>query len=368
MFSCVISQILIHIADAPCHGTQYHSIDDDSPNGDRDGITHEQMMAKVHQNEVQYWFGYINKGLTDKMIEIFNNCLQMISNQRFLIRQFDATKPLELGASVHRSVSASIFGSEAAKKARVRAFKLDPAIPDWNLPAIIEKYGKKTTPLGIRSMNDLQQELTFDRPSLPITLKIAPNPFADGEEFLVYHSFDLSAKKAVVLKKYKQEASEFNNLECYMKELEIRSICSTYAREFNADQQKPPGTARIDVHPANVIEFPGPDCYLMETFLGGKMEKFSNNCGVVCSKSGLSELVQAFSHYSWVHSGKSLVICDLQGVEFGSRVTLNDPAILSTSAGCYGNTDLGAAGIENFFKTHVCGDFCQRMGLSRQVP
>ena len=325
-------------------------------------------MAEVCRNEVQYWFGYIRKDLTDKMIEIFNNCLQLISNQRFLIRQFDATKPLELGASVHRSVSSSIFGSEAAKKARLRSFKLDPAIPDWNSPAIIEKYGKKTTPLGIRSMRDLQHELAFDHPSLPITLKVAPHPFADGEEFLVYHSYDLSSKKAVVLKKYKQEAPEFNKLECYMKELEIRSICSTYAREFNADQQKQPGTARIDVHPANVVEFPGPECYLMESFLGGAMEKFSNNRGVVCSKSGLSELVQAFSHFSWVNSGRSLVICDLQGVEFGSRVTLIDPAIHSASACCYGNTDLGAAGIENFFKTHVCGDFCQRMGLSRQLP
>ena len=48
----------MHIADYPCHGKMYHDIDDSYPNGDRDGITHEQMMAKIKDQEVDYWFGY----------------------------------------------------------------------------------------------------------------------------------------------------------------------------------------------------------------------------------------------------------------------------------------------------------------------
>ena len=70
---------MIHIADAPCHGTQYHSTSDDYPNGDPAGITHDQMMREVVRHGIQYWFGYIRKDSTDKMINIFNKSLQELS-------------------------------------------------------------------------------------------------------------------------------------------------------------------------------------------------------------------------------------------------------------------------------------------------
>ena len=98
---------------------------DSYPSGDPGGISHEQMMAKIKDHEVQYWFGYINHEYTDKMIQVFNECLQKISNHRLLIRQFDAMQPSEIGASIHRSVSASIYGSESAKKAKMRSYKLE---------------------------------------------------------------------------------------------------------------------------------------------------------------------------------------------------------------------------------------------------
>ena len=345
----------------------YHStsLGDRYPNGDLDGITHEQMMAKVKEYEVDYWFGYINRQSTDKMIGIFNDFLQRISNQRLLIRQFDAMQPTEVRGAVHRSVSASISGSAAARMARIRRYKIDPIIPDWNSTTLIESYGKKTPAVGIKSLNDLQEGLILEKPSIPITFKCAPNPFAEGTECFVYHAYDLTTKKAVVLKKFKQEGAEFNSLDCYMREVEICTICSSYANEFNSQKTKPPGSAKIEVTPVDVVTIGSDDHYLLEVFLGGKIEKFSNNIGLVSTVSSHSQLLQAFSHYSWVASGKSLVICDLQGVDSAvSRVTLTDPAIHSTSTGCYGQMDLGNQGIQSFFKTHICGRVCVEMGLN----
>jgi hypothetical protein len=336
------SRVLVHIADCPCHGTMYHNMPDNYPNGDREGITHEQMMANVKDREVDYWFGYINRGNTDKMISIFNDCLQRVSNQRLLIRQFDAMQPTEVRASVHRSVSASIYGSQAAKKARLRKYKIDSTIPEWQSTSLIENYGQKTPAVGMKSLYDLQAGLLPEQPTIPIAFKCAPNPFAEGSECLVYHGYDLTNKRAMVLKKYKREGAEFNSLDCYMREIEVRTICTTYASHFNNLKTKPPGSARLEVVPVDVVSCPGQDYYLMETFLGGEVEKYSNNAGVVCSKSPHSELLQAFSHFTWVVSGKSLVICDLQGVEGSGRVTLTDPAIHSSvTASTYGHTDLG---------------------------
>ena len=108
--------MLIHIADAPCHGTQYHNMSDNYPGGDPAGITHDQMMREVNRLDIQYWFGYVEKNTTDKMIGIFNESLKSASNQRLLIKQFDIKDPKTVGDAVFKAAVASMY-STAARKA-----------------------------------------------------------------------------------------------------------------------------------------------------------------------------------------------------------------------------------------------------------
>ena len=112
----MIFQVLIHIADAPCHGTQYHTsnVDDDHPHGDKNGITHDQMMSAVARLEIQYYFGHINNS-TDKMISVFNESLRRKSNNCLTIRQFEARKPYQIADAACKYVSESVFAFEAAK-------------------------------------------------------------------------------------------------------------------------------------------------------------------------------------------------------------------------------------------------------------
>lgn len=97
-------QVLIHIADAPCHGNQYHSgsSSDTYPRGDPAGISHESMMEQVAKRHIDYWFGYIDKGQTDKMIGVFNHSLSILSQQELVIRQFNAMDPKEVGDAIQR--------------------------------------------------------------------------------------------------------------------------------------------------------------------------------------------------------------------------------------------------------------------------
>ena len=60
------------------------------------------MMQQVVRLDIQYWFGYIQKGSTDQMIGIFNDCLKRLSDHRLIIRQFDAVQPNEVGEAVKR--------------------------------------------------------------------------------------------------------------------------------------------------------------------------------------------------------------------------------------------------------------------------
>ena len=107
--------MLVHIADAPCHGKQYHDEEDTYPDGDSAGITHEQMMGEVVRLNVQYWFGYVIYSSTDKMIRIFNESLKQQSGERIVIKQFDVTNAAQVASESFAAMKGSIFGEEAKK-------------------------------------------------------------------------------------------------------------------------------------------------------------------------------------------------------------------------------------------------------------
>lgn len=40
------TKLIIHIADAPCHGKRYHDVDDHYPTGDPDGLVPEKVSTR----------------------------------------------------------------------------------------------------------------------------------------------------------------------------------------------------------------------------------------------------------------------------------------------------------------------------------
>lgn len=76
-------------------------------------------------------------------------------------------------------------------------------------------------------------------------------------------------------------------------------------------------------------------------------------------------LLEAFSHFTYHQSRGALVICDFQGVQHGGSYHVTIPVIHSQNEE-FGRTDLGAHGINEFFKTHRCNDLCKKW--SRMHP
>lgn len=74
------------------------------------------MLDKVSQLSIQYWFGYVDRNVTEKMISIFNEYLRSISGETMLIRQFDVRRHLEPHIAYHRCITTSVSESEASKK------------------------------------------------------------------------------------------------------------------------------------------------------------------------------------------------------------------------------------------------------------
>jgi Mg-chelatase subunit ChlD len=91
-----------------------------------------------------------------------------------------------------------------------------------------------------------------------------------------------------------------------------------------------------------------------------------------------SEVAQAFSHFTYVYSGRKRLVCDLQGV-FDERLNLlqfSDPVIHyhhpgRTDRRCvHGRTDRGRKGIDMFFETHRehHGHLCRLMTRGLRPP
>ena len=63
-------------------------------------------------------------------------------------------------------------------------------------------------------------------------------------------------------------------------------------------------------------------------------------------------VAQSFSHFSYIASGRKLLLCDLQGSSRGrDLIQFTDPVLHSQQGGKYGKTDRGAKGIEDFLNS-----------------
>ena len=97
---------------------------------------------------------------------------------------------------------------------------------------------------------------------------------------------------------------------------------------------------------------------MLEPFIE-KYQKFNSNTGWADDRNPWPRVMQALSHFTYHKSGGQFVLCDLQGGILRDGVVLTDPVILSRNQNKYGVTDLGAAGISNFFHHHVCNEYCK---------
>lgn len=99
------SRIVMHIADAPCHGKRYHNMHDDYPSGDPSGIEPENLLSKFVDNRVHYHFIEIT-GYTSKMTGFFEK-VYMNSGLDFSVIQL-GTHPEKLCPTVVSCVSSSV--------------------------------------------------------------------------------------------------------------------------------------------------------------------------------------------------------------------------------------------------------------------
>lgn len=110
-----------------------------------------------------------------------------------------------------------------------------------------------------------------------------------------------------------------------------------------------------------------PKVFAAERYLPGIFLKYNSNNGYVMEGPAKhKDVVQAFLHYSFVKSGGSLLVADLQGVARATEVLLTDPQVLTaspTEVPSFGPGDIGARGARTCLAAHRCGPTCKLLGL-----
>ena len=359
------TRILFHIADSPCHGTRFHdpSVADDHPNGDPRGLRIEDLLSKLEEFKVIYWFAKLGNA-TDMMVQVFQGIMK--------INQIDLASADDLVGAVAGSISASVniheenIGDEVMRE-EVRGeveYKLDPRLPDWSL--------LETKQVTV-SKNKIPDDVDKFRKPLEVynepecSIKIAADPFAEGKLRIAYYGkyADDESGSSLVLKKFKYTSE--NKFVRYKEQMEIQSVAIALAKQFN--RIKPAGTRDVQFADVSTVAFTeGKEKihYAMERYISGKYVKFNNNAGFV-NEAAYTATLNAFSHWTYWATKRYIMVVDLQGVkeERSGEVQyfLTDPAIHCRSLRRFGKTNLGPEGMYKFFRTHYCNGICKGMAL-----
>jgi hypothetical protein len=361
-------QVLIHIADAACHGAQYHAPDvaDDYPEEDPQGLKLDDFMKRLAGKQIAYHFGYIRKPHTITMIKAFNSSLLAQSDRLLSIQQFDSRQTSDLTENIFRTITTTIGATcealTAEAKRCLRDFTIEETIPCWDDIPVQQVLVTPPPQPGAIAM--------LEHPKTPMSVKIAPEPFGIGNQRLAYHGLDVTQNSHIVIKRSKWTDERSNCLKRCLETANVHAIAAKFSAQFNEEKPFIVSSSEIRFIPVGVMQISddgNEQNFTYESYLGcSEFMKFNSNFAYVPESKDhtLNATCQAFSHYTWVRSGKQLVVCDLQGKKVGANVILTDPAIHdSVSVLHHGATNLGKKGIEQFFRLHKCNDICRAMQL-----
>jgi Alpha-kinase family len=382
------TKVLIHIADAPCHGTRYQPYgyyNDHYPAGDPYGLRAVDLLGSLSDHQVEYVFGRLND-TTDGMIQTFN--LEM---QRQYITVCDFSEEASISVSVVTAARGSMARTASALRAgnskRVmraqpgglgsidncwdevsaaaaarrpldshRAFTITASPVNWSLQ---EAYPVKLyTNDPVAGMDQLKDQTSWKpwcRRAAPtngahpeaLRLQVAPQPFAQGNLRWAFQSRIKLAEGWTpgVVKLFKDSSRRMNTRAQYLAQIEVSTISAFLAEEYNKIKQ--PQHLPITFLKCHVVEVSKLDgtmeYYNIEPELPPSQQgftKFSNNTGY-WNTDHFDATLALFSQWTYTVTGKFLMVTDLQGVKTDTGYILTDPVVLCHDLSKFGSTNMG---------------------------
>jgi len=185
-------------------------------------------------------------------------------------------------------------------------------------------------------------------------VKVAPEPFATGNcRFARYGRMHESGADqtchSMIFKDFREKGRSHHTLERYLDEMEVSSVASALAEEFNRVVEPPIG-CRVAYVRASIatLKTPGGERnYFVEEKLEGAFMRYSYNTGY-WEEDLLDQWLLKFALWTYRATGGFLMVSDLQGVRDASGFRLTDPVILCTDLARFGTTNLGAEMLQRY--------------------
>ncbi|KAL5109350.1 Eukaryotic elongation factor 2 kinase [Taenia crassiceps] len=297
-----------------------------------------------------------------------------VAKVKYSSTQSFSSSACRLGQEAANSPGAKLWQS-ALQKVRTRAAKLD-LWSDFDLKstptiaAVRHRYSALKKKWIKDSILVKLEEKAFNRGAMRECFRLKKLP----------DNGDWSAASNYVAKRYISPVSS----SVYLDDVRLQMEAKLWAEAFN--KQNPP--KKVDVFQMSVIEIlpespNSPVCdskrrgsvtmmsmpliqrkaqssqfYHIERYMDGEYRKYNSNSGFVDGQP--RNTPQAFSHFTFEHSGHRLLVVDIQGV--GDLYT--DPQIHTADGLGYNDGNLGLRGMALFFHSHRCNPLCNYLGLA----
>jgi len=98
--------------------------------------------------------------------------------------------------------------------------------------------------------------------------------------------------------------------------------------------------------------------FVLRNGSSGRRSSAPFSSGGTAGEAARLDVPQAFSHFSYEHTGGDEMVVDIQG----SALRYTDPQLHSSDCR-YGRADRGDKGFFDFFSTHKCNARCRALGL-----
>eukprot|EP01107_Rhizomastix_libera_P014766 TRINITY_DN494_c0_g1_i7.p1 TRINITY_DN494_c0_g1~~TRINITY_DN494_c0_g1_i7.p1 ORF type:complete len:830 (-),score=185.15 TRINITY_DN494_c0_g1_i7:63-2552(-) len=208
-----------------------------------------------------------------------------------------------------------------------------------------------------------------------ILAKIEEKPFAAGCMRVAFKMTDLSNPSQVfVAKKY---SSKSTGREAYFFDVKMQMLARRWSEKYNA-KNPPKKVEFLETFVIELVDLPIPRTspslqpqgsqapaseevlYGVERFVEGKFIKYNNNSGFV--NIDQRNTPQAFSHFTYEESQKSIIIVDIQGVDdhyTDPQIHTADPK----TSKFFSSGNCGTKGMEEFIRSHSCNPICKYLQL-----
>lgn len=167
------------------------------------------------------------------------------------------------------------------------------------------------------------------------TIRIRSEPFARGAMRYAFPAFDEVNQTKQVVKAYAMKGKNRDAQGLVQADVMTQAHAQFFADEFSI---------RVPDYPIQFVQ-------------AKAAQKYTSNNGYVAKDS---DLMQAFSHFTYHFSGGDMLVTDIQGV---SSSVLTDPQIHSPQTTDFGRGNLGIKGMDGFFLSHKCNAFCEELNL-----